>query len=301
MKKIINYLNQNIESRIFLLFVILFSIISTASAQNDIETGIQIFRNRNYYGAEKFFTDFLKNHPNSAEANYYLGRINLINKKYDDASDYFDKATDLDNANTWYYTWKGINYITLLQSVDFLKQGLYAYKAMSTLEKAVTLDSMNALARVYLAGYYANAPGFAGGSEEKAIEQINTAVAIDSTDPGFLLQRGIIMTTFKNFPEAKKSFESAMTLDHDFYPAYLQMGRMCSESGQYLDQGMLSLDRFIENAPKDFDNDRDDAWWYLGNIYSKKGDNAKAKEAFEKAVALNPGNEDYKKSLKSVM
>ena len=296
----INYLNQSLKGNLFLLFVILFSGITVAAAQ-DIATGVKIFENNNYYGAQKFFTEFLQKNPGNAEANYYLGRIAFINKNNDEASDYFDKATDLDKTNTEYFTWKGINYITLIQQVEFIKQGLYAYKAMSALETAVALDSMNALARTYLAGYYSQAPSFAGGSEEKAIEQINIAVAIDSTDPGFQLQRGIIMTTFKHFPEAKKSFEKCMEINHDFYPAYYQMGRMCADAGLYLEQGEVCLSRFIDNAPKDFDNDRDDAWWLLGNIYQKKGKTVMAKQAYEKAVSLNPDNEEYRKSLKSVM
>ena len=300
MKTMINYLNQNMKGRLFLLFVVLFSGITLSAAQ-DISTGVKIFENKNYYGAQKFFTDYLQKDPDNAEANYYLGRIAYINKDNEGAADYFDKAVDLDRTNTWYFTWKGINYITMIQQVEFIKQGLYAYKAMSALETAVELDSMNALARTYLAGYYSQAPSFAGGSEEKAIEQINKAVAIDSTDPGIQLQRGIIMTTFKQYPEAKKSLEKCMEINHDFYPAYYQMGRMSVDAGQYLEQGEASLTRFIDDAPKDYDNDRDDAWWLLGNIYQKKGNNTMAKQAYEKAVSLNPDNEDFRKSLKSVM
>jgi tetratricopeptide (TPR) repeat protein len=300
MKTLIKHLNQNLQSRLFLLFLILFSTITFTSAQ-DLPTGIKIFEAGNYYGAQKFFTDFLQKNPDNATANYYLGRIAWVNKNNDKASDYFEKATDMDQTNTWFYTWKGINYITLIQQVEFIKQGLYAYKALSALETAVGLDSMNALARTYLAGYYSQAPSFAGGSEEKAIEQINLAVAIDSTDMGIQVQRGIIMSTFKQYPDAKRSFEKCMEIDHEFYPAYYQMGRMCADAGLYLEQGEVCLSRFIQNAPKDFDNDRDDAWWLLGNIYMKKGNNTQAREAYEKAVSLNPDNEDYRKSLKSVM
>ncbi len=301
MKKTISNPNQGMQTKIFLLSLLLFMWMSEASAQSNIETGIKIFENKNYYGAEKFFTDFLKRNPDNAAANYYLGRIAMVNDKKDDAADFFSKATDLDGTNTWYFTWKGINYINILQSVTFMEQAIYAPKALSSLKKAVALDSMNALARTYLAGYYSQAPSFAGGSQEKAIEQINTAIAIDSTDPGFQLQRGIIMTTFKNYTEAEKSFENAINLNPEFFPAYLQMGRMSVESGQYLDLGESRLTDFINKAPADFDNDRDDAWYFLGNIYHLKGDNVKAKSAFEKAVSLSPDNEDYKKSLKNVM
>ena len=301
MKNQFNYRYQRIRFRTLLACLILFSCADAVVAQPSVETGIKIFDNKNYYGAERFFTDFLKGNPDNAVAYYYLGRIAWVNKKNDDATDFFDKAIDLDNSNTWFYTWKGINYITILQQVDLIKQGFYAYKAMSALEKAVDLDSTNATARTYLAGYYSQAPVFAGGSEEKAILQINTAVALDSTDPGILLQRGIIMATYEKFDEAKKSLDRAMDINPEFYPAYFQMGRVSADGGVYLDQGETCLNRFIVSSPKEFDNDRDDAWWLLGNIYRKKGDNTKAKEAYEKALALNPDNENYRKSLKSVM
>lgn len=301
MKKLFNYLNRSLQTGIFMLLFIQLSRITTVSAQSGIETGIKIFDNRNYYGAEKFFTDFLKNDPGNATAYYYLGRIAWINNKNDDASGYFEKATDLDESNTWFYTWKGINYITIIQQVDFIQQGLYAFKAMSALEKAVDLDSLNVLARIYLAGYYANAPGFAGGSRENAIRQINAAVAISPSDIGANLQRGIIMAGFKEYAEAKKSFETVINFDPESYTAWFQLGKMCSEAGEYLEQGEVSLTRFIDTAPEEFDSDKDDAWWFLGNIYLKKGNNAMAKKAYEKAIKLNPDNEDYRKSLKNVM
>lgn len=301
MKTIQRYFGNMYRFSIIFLCACLTTGVSNVSAQQEIETGIKIFENRNYYGADKFFTDYLQKNPGNAKANYYLGRIALAGNKNEEATDYFEKATGLDPSNSLYYTWEGINYISILQQVDFIHQAIYAPKALSSLEKAVALDSMNALARSYLAGYYANAPSFAGGSEAKAIDQINTAVKIDSTNTGFLLQRGIMMSTFRNFEDAKKSFESAMTLNPEFYPSYFQMGRMCAEAGVYPEQGEICLIRFIQTAPKDFDQDRDDAWWLLGNIYLKKGDKAKAREAYEKAVSLNPDNDDFKKSLKNVM
>ena len=91
MKTMIFYLNQSLKGRLFLLFVILFTGITVTAAQ-DISTGVKIFENKNYYGAKKFFTDYLQKNPDNAEANYYLGRIAYINKNNDEASDYFDKS-----------------------------------------------------------------------------------------------------------------------------------------------------------------------------------------------------------------
>ena len=300
MKTKITNLNMFQSVTMLLVLAIMFQPFTSLS-QPGIEKGIQIFESKNYYGAEKFFTDYLNQNPNTAMAYYYLGRIAIEKKNNEEASEFFEKAVDIDNGNSEILTWKGINYITLLSQVTFIKQGLYAPRALSALEKAVALDPNNILASIYLAGYYAGAPGFAGGSREKAIGQINTAVEIDSFNIGAQFQRGVIMSTFKEYAEAKKSFEKIMNIDPEYYPAFYQLGKMSSEGGVYLEQGQLSLIRFIKYAPKEFDENKDDAWWYLGNIYVKSGNNEEARKAYRSAVTLSPDNEEYQKALKSIL
>jgi Tfp pilus assembly protein PilF len=217
------------------------------------------------------------------------------------AVEYFDKAVDIEGNISEYHTWKGIAYIQLLSTVDFMKQGLYAPRALNALEAAVELDPENVNARTWLAGYYAQAPVFAGGSEAKAKEQYEAAIEID---PGFIpayTNYGIALLSFEEYDPALRNFETALDLDPDNYQALLFMGKLSAESSRFATQGELSLKKFIDQAPDEYEKQKGEAWWYLGTIYMNEGNQGNARSAFENAVNMDPDKEEYQKSLKKLM
>ena len=297
--------NTKIETkRLDLIALILMIILlgtSIVKAQTDIQQGIEIFNKKNYYGAKRFFSEYIEKNKESAEAYYYLGRIAMEERDLEQAADYFDEAVDIDAGISEYQTWKGIAYIQLLSTVDFMKQGLYAPRALNALEAAVELDPENVNARTWLAGYYAQAPVFAGGSEAKAIEQYEAAIEID---PGFIpayTNYGIALMGFKEYDPALQNFEKALELDPDNYQALLFIGKLSAESSRFATQGELSLKKFIDQAPDEYEKQKGEAWWYLGTIYMNEGNDGNARSAYENAVNLDPDKEEYQKSLKKLM
>lgn len=299
--------NQNKHSGNFkpevITLILMILLLSTifVNAQGNLQKGIEIFEKKNYYGAKKFFNDYLKANPDQPEAYYYLGRIAMEENDLEQATDYFDKAVDIDDSKSEYFTWKGIAYVQLLSTVDFMKQGLYAPRALKALETAVALDPDNIDARMWLAGYYAQAPVFAGGSKEKTKEQYTAILEIDPSFVPAYVNYGIALMDFEEYDLAFECFEKSLTLDPGNYSAYLYIGRLSAESGQFSIQGVLSLKKFIDLAPEEYQQYRDEAWWYLGTIYLQDGDAENARLAYEKAVALDPEKEDYQKSLKKLM
>lgn len=272
-----------------------------ASAQSRLEQGIEIFENKNYYGAERFFNDFIQKNPDDAAGYYYLGRVLSAKGDHSDAARYFEKASALNPENSNYFTWIGINYVMILTNVDFMKQAYYAPKALNALEHAVKLEPANIEARIWLAGYYANAPAIGGGSREKAIDQLNAIQEINPDHIDGLFQRGIILSNFKDYEGSLKSFSRILDLKDDYYPAYYQIGNLSVESRQFLTEGELSLNKYIDLAPTDARDPKDHAWWLLGNIYELQERNKEAYDAYKKAVELNPDNADYQRSLKNIM
>ena len=214
------------------------------------------------------------------------------------ATEYFNKAVDVDNSNSEYYTWKGIAYVQMLSTVDFMEQGIYAPKALQALETAVGLDASNIEARMWLAGYYAQAPVFAGGSKEKTKEQYTAIMQIDPTFVPAYVNYGIALTDFEEFDLALENFEKSIELDPENYTAFFHIGKLSAESAKFSNQGELALKKFINQAPPEFQDSKDEAWWYLGTIYMQDGDTDSARTAYENAIALDPDKEDYQKSLK---
>ena len=299
--------NQNQESvnfRLDLITLVLMIILLGASivnAQTDIQQGIDIFNKKNYYGAKRFFTEYLEKNGESAEAFYYLGRIAMAERDLEQATEYFDEAVDIDAGKSEYQTWKGIAYIQLLSTVDFMKQGLYAPRAMKALETAVELDPNNVNARTWLGGYYAQAPVFAGGSETKAKEQYEIAIKINPEFIPAYENYGMALLGFKEYDQALKNFEKVLELNPDNLHALLFIGKLSAESGEYSTQGELSLKKFIDQAPETYEKQKGEAWWYLGTIYSNGGNDANARSAYENAIDLDPDKEEYQKSLKKLM
>ncbi len=272
-----------------------------ASGQSPIEKGIGIFEDGNYYGAERFFTAYTENHPDDALGYYYLGRVYNATGKLKEAAGRFDKAVGLAPESSPIHTWRGINYIQLLSEVDFLKQGLYASRAQNSLESAVALDSSNIEARVWLAGYYANAPSFAGGSREKMEEQFEAVFRMDPDNKGALLQHGIFLTQFEDYDRAMDSFNRLLKLDNAFFPAYLHIGKLSAESGKFLTRGEMALLKFTGEAGDDFEDSMAEAWHLLGEIHLHRDEPQQARRAFEKAVKLDLENKEYRRSLENIL
>jgi Tfp pilus assembly protein PilF len=299
--------NQNKQQMTFkldLISLILMIILlgaTVAKAQNDLQKGIEIFNKKNYYGAKMFFNEYLESNEKSAEAYYYLGRIAMEEKDLEQATEYFDEAVDIEGNKSEYQTWKGIAYIQLLSTVDFMKQGLYALRALNALEAAVELDPNNVDARTWLAGYYAQAPVFAGGSKEKAVEQYEAAINIDPAFTPAYINYGIALLGFEEYDLALKNFEKSLELDPDNYTVRLLIGKLSAESAEYAVEGQRSLKKFIDQAPENFQDKKGEAWWYLGTIYMNEGNTENARIAYENAVDLDPGKEEYQKSLKKLM
>jgi tetratricopeptide (TPR) repeat protein len=274
---------------------------NSVSGQDAADQGIRMFEAKNYYGAERYFQNELKKDEANDLALFYLGRIALEKGDLEQASGLFDQAIEIDPDNAEYYTWNGITYIQWLSQVDFMKQAIYAPRAQKSLEKAVALDPGRIDARIWLAGYYANAPSFAGGSHEKAKEQFDKIFAIDPDNIPALFNQGIILTSFQEYDAALTSFEKILDLREDYYPAYYQIGRLSKESGRFYAQGELSLIKFIDHAGGEMEDTKDEAWWLLGEIYHQQDKTGEARRAFEKALALDPENEEYQKSLKNIL
>ena len=301
MKKVnINTRNYRLDLLALILLILLLAV-NVVNAQNDLQKGIEIFEKKNYYGARKFFNDYLQTNPDHAGAYYYLGRIAMEENDLEQATEYFDKATNIDQANSEYFTWKGIAYVQLLSTVDFMRQGIYAPKALNALEKAVDLDPNNVDARMWLAGYYAQAPVFAGGSKEKTGEQYQAIIRIDPSFVPAYINFGIALIDFEEYDQAYENFQNALKYDPTNYSVHFNIGRLSAESGKFTTEGEKALKKFIESAPEEFHGSLDEAWWYLGTIYLQADNPESARKAYEKAIALNPEKEDYKKSLKKLM
>jgi Flp pilus assembly protein TadD len=107
--------------------------------------------------------------PAPDAATYHLtGKDHFMLEDYKKAVELFEKAAALAPSNSEYMLWLGRAYGRRAESANWFSAPSQASKARQCFEKAVALDPYNHEALNDLFDYYLNAPGFLGGSLEKA-------------------------------------------------------------------------------------------------------------------------------------
>lgn len=106
--------------------------------------------------------------PHDAEVNQLAGQNWFMLGEYRKATEAFDKAVQMDPANSEIYHWLGRTYGRRAETGSFLTAPGNASKARQYFEKSVELDPKNLEAINDLFDYYLEAPGFLGGGVNKA-------------------------------------------------------------------------------------------------------------------------------------
>lgn len=144
---------------------------ATQERKTRLAEGIQLFDNKQWAEAWQFFSAVTTEQPQSALARFYLGRITFAEGQYDAAANWFEQAVELEDENSDFHLWLGRAYGHQAQSAFVWRQLFLARKVKQQFEQAVTLDPDHVAARWDLMEYYLKAPGFLGGSWDKAKAQ----------------------------------------------------------------------------------------------------------------------------------
>ncbi len=300
------------------------------NATEPADEGARLYEAGQYDEALAYYEGALEKDPNDVMATVYMGRIAMANKDFQGATEWMDKAVALapDSSNVHY--WSAIAYVTKLQNTqDFTQMQMLVDKVRSHIDKAVELDPANVDARLFLAGFYMNAPPIAGGSMEKAKEQAEllleydefrgqlfmaelykkennfeeaeeayvAAAEIDPENSDPYYQMGMMYQSTKEYDKAFESLEKAIEIDPDAYGALYQIGRTGVLSENNLDRAIECLQLYLAREPDSGMPTWANARWRLGMLYEIKGDDESARRQYETALELNPDDENARKSL----
>jgi Tfp pilus assembly protein PilF len=272
-----------------------------ASSKSALERGIAQGRGGDLDGAERTFQDLVQEDPNlgpawvnlgvlaerkgdakRAEAMYrrgaqttpdppeawdFLARLLVRQKRATEAEQLLrgrvqESATALGarNALTW----------VLLEEKRLPE-------AEAEAKKVLKADEQNVRAMQLLAQGY-----FREGKYELCRLVLENARAVDPKDPVTHNALGTALLRLKQRPAAIESFKSAASLRADFAEAHNNYGAMLVETGDY-DTAVKELEAAVSAAPQMLA-----ARLNLGNAYRGHLDMAKAKEQYEKVVAIDP-------------
>lgn len=296
------------------------------------------------YAADGYFRKALviieplvKDHPHDAEVQCRYGQALAGIGKVDDGIAALKTAVSTEPSNGVYHRLLGEAYGLKAQRAGGVFSVFSRFTAMKSalaeFQLAAQLDPQDLQSHVWLAMYYIMAPGFLGGSFDKAHAEANLiskldpvqglqlrasiagkkddtatgeallkkAVAEDTT-AGSLMALGLFYTEAKRYDDAFKAFRDAAAKDPKAYGAWYQIGRVSGFAATNYDEGIESLKHYLtfDDLP---DNVYSLAWAHfrLGNLYEYQGRADLARAEYEVANTMNDGNEDLTSKIKKAL
>jgi len=263
-----------------------------------------------------------------ARSAFLAGKKALEQNDASKAVDFLEKAVALEPRSSEYYDWLGRAYGTQAENASVLKQPFLAKKTRSAWEKAIALDPDNIGAREDIIQYYLLAPGFLGGSKDKAKQQaaevkrrnpyrgalVAAQVCVAVKDHGCAESElkwaintypdsSLGYTSLSAYYVSEKQFDRAFAVVDARLKArptdpvaLYSLGRTVSISGQNLERGDAALRAYIA-APPENGPSVANAHYRLGLIAEKRGDKEFARREYQTAVQINPHYKEAKKAL----
>ena len=287
--------------------------------------GRRLFDQRKYVEARTALQPVGKS---DAQAAFLLGKVSLELNDSRNAVGWLEKAVELNPRSSEYWDWLGRAYGSQAQKASKLKLLSIASKTKNAWEKAIALDPENLDARMDMVQFYLQAPGFVGGSKDKAramaqeikrrnayrgafamasvcghmkgqacVEREMQSAATNWPDSAAVhSQLASYYTGSKQYDKAFSLLEQRLKSKPNEPLTLYAFGRTASVSGQNLDRGEQALRAYLA-LPVQIGAAPANAHYRLGLILDKKGDKAAARAQYQTAVQLNPGYDEAKKAL----
>lgn len=205
-----------------------------------------------------------------------------------------------------------------IDQVGMLKKRGLAIKIRETMEHALALNPNSDKARKALIEFHLKAPGIVGGDKDEARELVKglqkltpvekhlyeaiirraetdlagansyleLALAKDPQNMTALNIKGNIQIEQKAYDDAITTFETCLNFHPNNVKCLYRIGKASHVGDVQTLKGIQSLERLVENYTGDAGLSAR-AHFRLGELYARSGDKAKAKKAFEQAVAIN--------------
>lgn len=314
--------------RLFLLLVALpVSLLAQAPTYAHAK---QQFDGRNYDAARRELTALTSANPADVPSIILLGRIALNEGDIDQGVQQFERCVRVDDNSADCHFWLGNALGNAAQRANRFRQGLLARRVKTEFERAVAIDPHRVEARIGLVQFYMLAPGFLGGSMEKAREQ---AAEIDRRNRHRgAIALGTIAEHEKDGAGAEAAYRRAIVAAPDSGGGYyalitlyakerrwtdafttadrlaaampadrtplLVIGRLAALSGEQLPRGEQSLSQWLAAPPKEAgDVAKASAHARLGTVYERMGRRELARAEYQTALRLDSRNEDAKRGI----
>ena len=174
---------------------------------------MQMLRTETPGGTQTYFEAALQKNPQDAEAAANMAKLYLSQGQAKTAVDSarWPVTGPIAPKDAAYQSLLGSAYSAYIDDVSIFSKLGVAHKMLAAFQQAVALDPNDADARSNLSEYYSQAPGMAGGSIDKANEQI---IKLDKLDPvKAALARADMAIQKKDDQKAEAYLQTAVKLE----------------------------------------------------------------------------------------
>jgi len=208
----------------------------------EVEKARQAYFKRDYAGAEKVLSVFLKQNPGHVEARYYLANCLMAQRKYAEALPLYERCVKDAPDNARLYLSLGSVYRTNKQPD----------KAIASVEKALKIDPDSEYAQRLLASLYRSA-----GNKDKYEEltkrqeaSYKAKLAKEPNNAGHCSNlANLYLQLGRNLEEALKLAQNACKLKPDEARYYSLQANVLKKLKRF-DEAIKSIDRAIEIDPR---------------------------------------------------
>jgi len=271
--------------------------------------------------------------PQDAALYYWLGRSYYEQNDYGKAISSLERAVALEPANSEYHLWLGIACGRKAEESNMFSAFNLARRTHHEFQTAVQLDKTNLEAQRDLIRYMLFAPGFLGGGDDHALEQLAALALVDPVEAD--LARAEYFMTRKKFDQAAEQYQKLLQSEHSRAGVYFEIAEYYRDRGDAQDM-KKALDAAMKTNPTDqrmeyyrgvelvlAKNDSSAAEKYLrmylanvppnsafpsqasahewlGKLYESENRPDLAAEEYRTAESLSPRNKDFREALKRV-
>ena len=159
--------------------------------------GRHYIQTQNYAKGETIFRQAIKENPDSAQVNYYLGRFLFAKKEKKEALLYLKDAVSFDSKDADYNFWLGVAY----------GENGYRQKEQGQYKKTLALKPKHLQSLIYLGHSQLKSEEY-----KSALASYEKALKIWPTSPSALYNRALIMKILGRTPEEKLAWLEYLSL-----------------------------------------------------------------------------------------
>lgn len=323
---------KNMNVRILFLLIIC-TTLSTATLSQNINQATKLYQQKDFDAAFDIFNSVKSGNSQYAESRYYMGQISFHKQDFGKAEDYLKQAIAANGNVAKYHVAMSNVIMRLISNASMIRQASLASRLRNHLEEAVRLNPNDMNSSLILIGFYKQAPGLMGGSNDKA-----NALAADimkrNRAEGHMAQ-ALVFQMDKEYAKSEEYYKKSISLAPDsvryyyslaqFYhsqqqpkkavAAYeqalekfpenknlmLQIGRIFATTEQDdVSKGVDYLNSYIKSTNDKSDMSLGDAYYYLGLIEKNRNNKHLALSHFNQAVKINPNHRWAKQAIDEV-